>query len=164
MRTGAGEREGTARGMSEVNEPAAAWPVRQYVFEIMAEHGRAPGEGEIAAALGLDAEATAAALDWLDDHHHLVLAADRAVIMAHPFSNVETPFAVRSGGKEWWANCAWDTFGILAALDADGEIAGVYAEDGGASRIAVRGGKPEGEGVVHLLLPQREWTEDFFET
>ena len=114
--------------------------------------------------LGLQTDEAEAALDWLNDHHHLVLDTDRSVIMAHPFSNVETPFVVRANGKRWWANCAWDTFGILAAMNADGEIDAVCAEDGEPARIVVRDGVPEGEGVVHLLLPQREWTADFFDT
>jgi hypothetical protein len=150
--------------MSASTAPAAAWPVRHHIFTTIAATGAAPAVAAIAPALGLDDADVAAALDWLNEHHHLVLDNDRSVIMAHPFSNVETPFVVRSGERQWWANCAWDTFGILAALAADGKIEGVYAEDGTTARITVRDGVPEGVGVVHLLLPQREWTEDFFET
>jgi hypothetical protein len=142
----------------------AAWQVRQHIFTTIAARGVAPDATETAASLGIAPERVAEALDWLSEHRHLVIDADRSVIMAHPFSNVETPFVVESGGRRWWANCAWDTFGILAAVDADGTIEAVYADDGAPARIEVRAGVPEGEGVVHLLLPQREWTEDFFET
>ena len=141
------------------------WQLRAQVFRQFAEMGRGPSLAEIAAEADIGEDAAWDALAALEAKHALVLDHDgRAIVMAHPFSAVETPFTVESGGVSWWANCAWDTFGILAALGRDGVIHAEYAEDQAPVDIPVRGGKPEGEGVVHLLLPAREWTEDFFET
>lgn len=36
-----------------------------------------------------------------------------------PFSAVPTEFRVLVGDRAMWANCAWDAFGVAAALDAD---------------------------------------------
>ena len=33
--------------------------------------------------------------------------------MAIPFSAVPTPYRVEAAGRSWFANCAWDSFGIL---------------------------------------------------
>ena len=34
--------------------------------------------------------------------------------MANPFSAVPTAYRVQAGGRWWYANCAWDAFGICA--------------------------------------------------
>lgn len=39
-----------------------------------------------------------------------------------PFSAVDTQIRVTSGGKSWWANCAWDALGIPAMLKTDAAI------------------------------------------
>ena len=44
------------------------------------------------------------------------------LLMANPFSAVPTAYRVRAGGRSWYANCAWDAFGICAALDSNGVI------------------------------------------
>ena len=36
----------------------------------------------------------------------------------NPFSANPTPHRVLAVGREWYANCGWDAFGILAALAA----------------------------------------------
>ena len=36
--------------------------------------------------------------------------------MAHPFSARPMHFVVASDEQEWWGGCAWDSFGIMAAL------------------------------------------------
>ncbi|MFM8594505.1 MAG: organomercurial lyase [Chloroflexota bacterium] len=144
--------------------PDATWDVRHHVFATIADRGTAPNVAETAAALNLPHATVEVALAWLAANAELVLASDGSVIMAHPFSNVPTPFSVTTGGQRWWANCAWDTFGILVALQRDGVIEASYAEDGEPARILVEGGTPIGMGVVHLLLPAREWTKDYFDT
>jgi Sulfatase len=35
---------------------------------------------------------------------------------AHPFSAIPTAFLVHVREKTYWANCAWDCFGIVAAV------------------------------------------------
>lgn len=144
--------------------PAATWEVRHLIFTTIAECGTAPDATAIAATLPISPETARDALTWLSDHAEIVIDPSGDVVMAHPFSNVETPFKVTIGDRSWWANCAWDTFGILAVLDADGTIHASYAEDGAPARITIHAGVPAGTGVVHLLLPAREWTKDYVDT
>src|SRR5687768_17853503 len=42
--------------------------------------------------------------------------------MANPFSAVPTAYRVRARERWWYANCAWDAFGICAALGVDGRV------------------------------------------
>ncbi len=59
----------------------------------------------------------------LHEQHALVLDAATAEIrMANPFSAVPTAHRVQVDDRWWYANCAWDAFGICAALHADGRI------------------------------------------
>ena len=62
-------------------------------------------------------------MERLDRAHALVLDADTGAIrMANPFSAVPTPHRVHADGRRWHANCAWDAFGICAALQVDGRV------------------------------------------
>ena len=59
--------------------------------------------------------------------------------MANPFSGVETPFKVHANGKSYFANCAWDTLGIPAALHVDAEIEAACAQSGEPIRLSGHG-------------------------
>jgi len=59
----------------------------------------------------------------LHDAHALVLWPDRKQVrMLNPFSAVPTAHRVRAGKRWWYGNCAWDAFGICAALGVKGHI------------------------------------------
>jgi len=90
---------------------------------LFVELGRAPTADEIAEAGGLSRAEVLSGWKRLHEQHALVLnqAADE-IKMANPFSAVPTTYRVRSDGRWWYANCAWDAFGICAALHADGRI------------------------------------------
>jgi hypothetical protein len=76
--------------------------------------------------------------------------------MAHPFAGHRSGARVDSGGRTWWGNCAWDGFGIVAALglaDADVASSGVT--------VHVRGGAPvEDDVMFHVQVPARQWWDD----
>ncbi len=144
---------------------ADIWRVRHALYAETAATGAIPSPARLAALLGIAPSDAWTALAHLERRRIVVLDHERrSVVMAHPFSGVETPWVVHAAGRRFVANCAWDTFGIAAALDEDAAIEAVYAEDGAPARLAVRDGVPSGEGVVHLLLPPREWQVDFFST
>ena len=96
--------------------------VRNHVYSTFVGEGRACTTAETAAALGLADGEVADAYRRLHDAHALVLDDDGGIRMANPFSAVETPHRVESGGRSWFANCAWDALGIPAALHADGSV------------------------------------------
>ena len=56
----------------------------------------------------------------LAEQHVVALDDDGRVWMAHPFAAHTDGARVDAGGRTWWGNCAWDAFGIVAALDLAG--------------------------------------------
>ncbi len=136
--------------------------LRNQVYRRFVELGRAPALEEIADEAGLSHEDTAATLRRLHDAHALVLEPDRVEVrMANPFSAVPTPHRVEAAGRSWYANCAWDGFGIPAALGADGHISSSCPDCGEGIEIDVVERRPVPDrDVVHLLVPARRWWDD----
>ena len=76
-----------------------------------------------------------------------------------------TPFVVEAAGRTWYANCAWDAFGICAALHADGRIETECADCGERVAIDVRDRQPDDASLLfHCLVPARHWWEDIVYT
>jgi hypothetical protein len=81
--------------------------------------------------------------------------------MAWPFSGVKTSYKVHANGKTYFANCAWDSLGIPAILQADAEIEAVCAQSGEKISLTVRGGEVQGEAALtHFLVPFKDWYDD----
>ena len=58
----------------------------------------------------------------LEAAHHWLLDQDtQRIRMAFPLSAVATSYRVHVQGQSLWANCAWDSLGIPAMLDADAQ-------------------------------------------
>ena len=130
--------------------------LRNETYRRFVELGRAPR----AAELGDEAEVRAA---WreLHDAHALVLDEHGEILMANPLSAVPTPYEVEAAGRRWHANCAWDAFGICAALHVDGTIRTTCADCGEPLTVHVRGERPDDESLVfHCLVPARHWWDD----
>jgi hypothetical protein len=97
----------------------------------------------------------------LHDAHALVLDPGGGLRMANPFSAVPTPFRVEAAGRSWYANCAWDAFGICAALHADGRIETSCRDCGDPITVLVRDQRPDDESLVwHCLVPAARWWDD----
>jgi hypothetical protein len=128
--------------------------LRNLVYRRFVELGRAPTMAELAT--------TAEALGRLHERRMVVLEPDRPEIrMAIPFSAVPTPYRVEAGGRSWFANCAWDAYGILAALGVDGHISSSCPDCGQPIEIDVVDRRPEpADDVFHVLVPARSWWED----
>ena len=138
--------------------------VRNRIYARVAEEGRAPNGAELARDVGLSEEEASAALRRLHDAHALVLEPGEPprVRMANPFSADPTPHRVGARGRWWYANCAWDAFGILAALGTDGTIVSSCPDCASPIELDVLdGGVPDAANqVVHLLLPAARWWDD----
>jgi hypothetical protein len=128
--------------------------LRNLVYRRFVELGRAPTLDELST--------TEAALRRLHEARMLVLEPDRPEIrMVIPFSAVPTPYRVEAAGRSWFANCAWDAFGILAALDVDGHISSSCPDCGEPIEIDVVDRRPEPtDHVFHVLVPARSWWDD----
>lgn len=96
----------------------------------------------------------------LAERHVVVLDDAERVVMAHPFSvEREGATRVRSGGRTWFGNCAWDGLGLIAALglgEATVESTGVT--------VRVRDGEPLDDATFHVLVPARDWWADVWFT
>jgi hypothetical protein len=136
--------------------------LRNVVYARFVELGRAPGVDELAVELGETRGELAAALQRLHEAHAVVLdAGSGELLMANPFSAVPTRHRVEAAGREWYANCAWDAFGIPAALGVDGHVSTSCPDCDEAIEIDVRGGRPVPSDVVfHVLVPAARWWED----
>jgi Alkylmercury lyase len=143
--------------------------VRNATYRLMAEHGRAPSADDVASATrqgtGDGAEAVREAWRRLHDGHALVLvdrgAPEPALRMLNPFSVVETPHVVEAAGRRWFANCAWDAFGIGVALRTDSRIHTTCMDCGEAIDLDVRDYRPTDPApVFHCLVPARDWWSD----
>lgn len=138
------------------------WEIRAYVYRHFAETARAPRPEEVSAQFELTHEEASAAYEELHRRHALFLRPGaHEILMANPFSAVETPFRVQAAGRTYFANCAWDSLGIPAALQADAQIEAACAQSGEPIRLRVTDGQVYGPGaLVHFLTPFRAWYDD----
>jgi hypothetical protein len=99
------------------------------------------------------------------------LGAERKVIldktsgevwMCGPFSAVPTRFRVHGPSATWWANCAWDMLGIPASLGVSARVETSCAccDEPATIEVDAERGPLGGEGLVHILVPARQWYDD----
>jgi hypothetical protein len=85
--------------------------------------------------------------------------------MAPPFSGIETQHRVKIEDKLYFANCAWDAFGIAAALIRDADIESACPDCDEPLAFQIRDGKPlSQECVVHFAVPAAKWWRDIIYT
>jgi len=81
--------------------------------------------------------------------------------MANPFSGIPTRYRVRAAEREWYANCAWDAFGICAALGSDGSVHTSCPDCSDPITVHVRDRHPDDTApLFHCLVPAERWWED----
>jgi hypothetical protein len=142
------------------------WEIRAFVYQHFAETTLAARPDEIASRFALSHEEAASAYEELHQRHALVLKpGTHEILMANPFSGVETSFKVHAHGKTYFANCAWDSLGIPVALHTDAEIEASCAQSGEPIHLRVSGGQvQDSEVLVHFLIPFQEWYTDLTST
>ena len=136
--------------------------LRNLTYARFAELGRAPTAAEMAASSRRSRAEVMAGWRRLHADHALVLdQVTGEIIMANPFSAVPTGYRVEAAGRWWYGNCAWDAFGICAALHADGRIETSCPDCGHPLRIAVRDQRPDDPSLLfHCLVPAARWWDD----
>lgn len=145
-----------------------AQDVRKYVFDQFLEHAVPPVLEEIMERLRLGRTQAFEALQALEAARHLKLVpGTQRILMAFPFSAVATPFRVeRRGGRQYFANCAWDAVAFHAML---GEAIRIESRcHDCAEPIGVQlgdGAKVSATGpLVYLSLPASQWWNDIVNT
>jgi hypothetical protein len=136
--------------------------LRQLTYRLFVELGRAPTVQETARAAHAEPDAVEAGWRRLHDAHAIVLSPGTAEIrMANPFSAVPTGYRVHAGDRWWYANCAWDAFGICAALHVDGRIETSCADCGEPISVLVEDRRPSDPDLLfHCLVPAAHWWDD----
>jgi hypothetical protein len=136
--------------------------LRNETYRLFVSLGRAPSPEEVGTASGTPPADVRAAWERLHEAHALVLDATGSQIrMANPFSAVPTAYRVRAASRWWYANCAWDAFGVCAALRSDGQIQTSCADCGEPLEVAVRAERPDDDSLLfHCLVPAARWWED----
>jgi len=136
--------------------------LRNLTYRRFVELGRAPSAGEIAGSAGRSVDEVQTTWRRLHDAHALVLnPATVELRMVNPFSAVPTAYRVNASGRWWYANCAWDAFGICAALHAGGRIEASCPDCGEPIGLAVVNRQPDDQTLYfHCLLPAVRWWDD----
>ena len=136
--------------------------LRTLTYSLFVDLGRAPTSSEVADAARLTSEEVLAGWRQLHDRHALVLNPATAEIrMANPFSAVPTSYRVQADGRWWYANCAWDAFGVCAALQTDGCIETSCPDGREPLAVEVARGQSHDQTLrFHCLVPAARWWDD----
>jgi hypothetical protein len=141
--------------------------VKMNIYETIAQTTQAPTLTDVAMSLSASPEEVEAAIDRLHKKRLLVPEPGdpSRIRMAPPFSGVETPFRVKVRDKVYYANCAWDALGIVAALKADAIIEASDGYTGEPMMLEVRNGQPVPQPcVIHFAVPAAQWWDDIIYT
>ncbi len=140
----------------------ALWEVRAFIYQHFAGTTHPPSLAATAANFGFTEKETAWLYEELQSRHAILLQpGTQEIQMAWPFSAVETPFKVRAMGRQYFANCAWDSFGISAALHVDAEIEAACAQSREPILLRIANNQVHGpEALVHFLVPFKDWYGD----
>lgn len=151
-------------GRSTYHLHVNALELRFIVYRHFVETGSAPTRASLIQLIG-NADTTDGMLRDLHDRHMLVLD-DRPVRigeirMALPFAAEPTNWRVTNERGTWWANCAWDSLAILAALDTDGRIESTWSDTGEPASFVITGAElDDTDGDISFPLPARRWWDD----
>jgi len=139
--------------------------VREAIYAAIVRTGAAPSVETLARSANLTNAAVKEAFRNLADAHVIVLEPGTTTIWsAPPFSGVPSPFVVRAGASVWYSPCAWDSFGIPAALNDDAAIEACCAWSNEPIRCGVQHGGTYGDALIHLLVPAAHFWDDIFYT
>lgn len=142
--------------------PLSNEQLRVFIYDRVIAHGVPPSCAEIGDAFGESAVSVGEQLAALRiGKTALVDPKSRELWMVGPFSAAPTSYRVSDGTTTWYANCAWDMFGVatlvgrpvraeVRCLDCDEEL----------SVTCDPASPPSEPYVVHFLLPARRWYED----
>jgi hypothetical protein len=136
--------------------------IKAAVYRRFADTGAQPALAELAAELGCSPDEVRAAYARLRANRVLLLELDgERIRMAPPFSGVPTQHVVESGGRTYFANCAWDALGIPAALHREAVVRSRCGQTGEPLRLQVGLDGPEpSEWLFHCLVPAAQWWEN----
>lgn len=142
------------------------WEIRAFVYDHFKETTQPPSVEDTAARFDLTTEEAVSAYEELNQRHAFFLnPGTHSILMANPFSGIETPFKIHVDHKTYFANCAWDSLGIPAALHSDAEIEAVCSQSRQLIQLSITDEKISSSNVlVHFLVPFHQWYNDLVYT
>ena len=92
----------------------------------------------------------------------LVLEEDgHSIRMASPFSGVATQHVIEAEGVRYYANCAWDALGVVAALQRPSTVYSRCEQSGEPLIMEVgRYGPGRSDWLFHCHVPAANWWDD----
>ena len=137
--------------------------LRIFIYDRFVASGTAPTSADIAAYFGIDTAAAKQRLAALKFGKTVLVSPSSGEIwMAGPFCATKSAYALSDGTTTWYANCAWDMFGV-ALIVGKPLIAEAQCADC-RERIAVECDPAhppvECQALVHFLVPAKHWYED----
>jgi hypothetical protein len=126
------------------------------------EHGHAPPPEFLPIVAGCEPDVAADALRRLAEMHGVILEPGSLRIWSlHPFAMLPTAFWVSAGERGWWANCAWCSLAIGAAIGADTAISTRDGGEGDPLIFNVRGGEAsQPDLLMHFPYPPARWWDN----
>jgi hypothetical protein len=136
--------------------------VRLHVYHYLLATARAPLPVQTAAALQVSGTEVEAALRRLEEAHLLVLKPGTAEIwMAKPLSAVPTAFTVEAESRSWYANCIWDSLGIVAMVGFDATVHTTCPDCDTPISLRIESQQLAGDDeVIHFAVPACHWWDD----
>jgi hypothetical protein len=140
--------------------------VRMAIYRHIVDTTAAPTLDQTARLVGASPVEVREAYRRLCDKRVLVLQPDgETILMAPPFAGNETQHLVRVEGREYFANRAWDAFGVVAALRSQGEVMSRCEQTLQPLSISVGKEGPDQAGcVIHFAVPAAQWWDDIVHT
>jgi hypothetical protein len=140
--------------------------LRAAVYRHFADRAQAPALAEMCRVMRAPPGEVRAGYARLHAKRMLVpMPGDDAIRMAPPFSGIPTQHRVRARGREYFANCAWDSFGIPAALQAEAEVLSRCEQSHEPLSIRVGpDGPPSSTWIFHVPVPAAHWWRDIVYT
>lgn len=132
------------------------------IYRHFAETGERPSLEMVATRVRSDPASVREAFQRLRSLRVLALEPDgESILMAPPFSGVPTQHVVIVGETKYFANCAWDSFGIVAALQKQGMVHSRCEHSGEPLRLEIGlEGPPPCDWLFHCLVPAAKWWDD----
>jgi hypothetical protein len=137
--------------------------VKLAIYEITAETGRVPNSAEVSRKIDISEADVLTAFENLHAKRLLFPEPNdpSRIRMAPPFSGVPTKFPVEANGRQYYANCVWDAYGVAAALHCDAISRASDGYTGEPLTLEVKNGAPVLKPyVAHFAVPAAHWWDD----
>lgn len=136
--------------------------LRTAAYAYFASTGQSPTLAAMREATGATTEQVKEGYRRLYAKRMLVPAGDfESITMAPPFSGVSTQHRAIVKDKEYFANCAWDAFGVVSALGGTGRVLSRCEQTLEPLVLDLTPAGPPASGwLFHCVVPAANWWND----